>query len=218
MTLSDLPNLLSTFTVLIPLIIGYLYFFKIDSPARSLVIFISWSFVIDLKRWYIPSDYFMHLYFLYAFTEVTFFIWFINSLFPTKKGRPLLLIASLFSLAMWILCFVILQSGPGQNWYDSLFDSSTSAMLAIIAAYFLLQMTKDQEKLESQPRFWFLLGIFLYFFCSNFIFSFVSSDIVRRIWIIPITMNITTYLIFSVGLLQSIKRAKSSLATQVHDF
>ncbi|MEN9347361.1 MAG: hypothetical protein RLZZ77_872, partial [Bacteroidota bacterium] len=189
MTLSDLPNLLSTFTVLIPLIIGYLYFFKIDSPARSLVIFISWSFVIDLKRWYIPSDYFMHLYFLYAFTEVTFFIWFINSLFPTKKGRPLLLIASLFSLAMWILCFVILQSGPGQNWYDSLFDSSTSAMLAIIAAYFLLQMTKDQEKLESQPRFWFLLGIFLYFFCSNFIFSFVSSDIVRRIWIIPITMN-----------------------------
>jgi hypothetical protein len=160
----------------------------------------------------------MHLYFLYAFTEVTFFIWFINSLFPTKKGRPLLLIASLFSLAMWILCFVILQSGPGQNWYDSLFDSSTSAMLAIIAAYFLLQMTKDQEKLESQPRFWFLLGIFLYFFCSNFIFSFVSSDIVRRIWIIPITMNITTYLIFSVGLLQSIKRAKSGLATQVHDF
>lgn len=218
MTLSDLPNLLSTFTVLIPLVIGYLYFFKIDSPARSLVIFISWSFVIDLKRWYIPSDYFMHLYFLYAFTEVTFFIWFINSLFPTKKGRPLLLIASLFSLAMWILCFVILQSGPGQNWYDSLFDSSTSAMLAIIAAYFLLQMTKDQEKLESQPRFWFLLGIFLYFFCSNFIFSFVSSDIVRRIWIIPITMNITTYLIFSVGLLQSIKRAKSGLATQVHDF
>lgn len=217
MTWSDLPNLLSTFTVLIPLTIGYVYFFKLDSAIRSLVIFLSWSFVIDLKRWYIPSDYFMHLYFLYAFTEVTFFIWFINALFPTKKGRPLLLVASLIALVMWILCFIILQAGPGHNWYDSLFDSSTSALLAVIAAYFLLQMTKDSEKLESQPRFWFLIGIFLYFFCSNFIFSFVSSDIIRRIWIIPITMNIATYMIFSIGLLQTVK-AKRGLLSNKFDF
>jgi hypothetical protein len=43
----------------------------------------------------------------------------------------------------------------------------------------------------------------------------VSSDIIRRIWIIPITMNIATYLLFSVGLLQSVKKSKLTLTKDI---
>jgi hypothetical protein len=199
MTLNDLPNLLSTFTVLIPLVIAIAGFHKLNAIISKLMLFLTWSFIVDLKRWYIPSDYFMHLYFLYAITEIIFFLWFLDALFPAKRPRTYTLVATVASIVLWICCFVIFQKGPGNNWLDSLFDSCTSAMLAITAAYHLFHLTKEPDRMESQPRFWFALGVFLYFFCSNFIFSLVSFDIARHIWIIPITMNITTYFIFSIG-------------------
>lgn len=210
MSLNDLPNLLSTFSVLIPLTIALIGFHKLNYTVSKLMLLLTWSFIVDLKRWYIDSDYYMHLYFLYAITEIIFFLWFLDALFPAKRPRTYTLLATIASIVLWICCFVIFQKGPGNNWLDSLFDSCTSAMLAITAAYHLFNLTKEPERMETQPRFWFALGIFLYFFCSNFIFSMISFDIARHIWIIPITMNITTYLLFSVGFWIAIRGNRQS--------
>jgi hypothetical protein len=193
---------ISTYAILIPIIAGFITYRFSSRGIKFLLFFLIWGFVVDVPRNYIENKEFnVWAYNFYSLTEIIFMLWFLlkhsSGILLIKFIKGLLPVMFLF----WVTCIFLLQPHNSEIDYSALFDSTSAFIISFIAAFSLLEITKHSESLVILPAFWFLTGIFFYFFCANFIFGFLQTDFLNQIWFLHNIINIITYLIYTKAFL-----------------
>jgi hypothetical protein len=149
------------------------------------------------------QEYLLIAYNAYSFIEAIFFYWFIaialKSTLFLKISRALIWATSIFWVAFVILfpAFLFKEGTSSQ-----LFDTTYEIIAAFLSGFALLQLIEKEETVLSLPRFWILLGIFFYCFCTFFIMGFLNTLLAQKIWFLNNIINIITYGFYSIGLLK----------------
>ena len=132
----------------------------------------------------------------YSLLEALFLFWFLkhtSSSFYIKKISHIFL---LITLPVWIFTnYFLIESTQLSNLFDPYYEISS----AFLAGFSLLKLSENEYHLTRLPLFWFLVGIFIYCFCTFFISGFLSSRILEKIWFIHNIIAILTYILFSIG-------------------
>ncbi|MFN0031537.1 MAG: hypothetical protein ACKVOR_05205 [Flavobacteriales bacterium] len=193
------------------------YWKKLEKVQRWFGLFLVWGFVNDLKLVFVDdmlwSD---RILAFYVLTEIPFYGWFIFSMSKGIFPKRLQLWFYVLLLPFWVLCFFVLEDSTDNDFYSSIYDGVSAAFISCIAAWALVKMSEQPRwgqgiRLESSPRFWFLGGVFLYFFCSIFIFSIISREVSERAWIVHNVINLLAMLIYSVGFVLAGRGRKAQL-------
>lgn len=164
-------------------------------------LFLVWGFLIDIKYFYdftLPIN--PYLIALFSLSEVLFYIWFIREI--TREMQLPAWRNSLIVLACvtWIVSYgnvlFFSQSEP----QFALHDVFSAILFTFITSYALLQMTKSEVPLTHRYEFWLLLGIFMYFMPSVFIFSFITDiELREKIWFLHSFFDMTKNALFSMA-------------------
>ncbi|MFM9983872.1 MAG: hypothetical protein ACKVOK_01480 [Flavobacteriales bacterium] len=179
----------------------YFWNFKVLKGAQKWFgLFLIWGATVDIK-YYLPlSDEFHdNVYLVFVLTEVGFYLWFLGEMgkshIPKKMIQLLLIGLPIF----WYVTTFLLEDPHDNDIYTGLYDGVTAALLSSIAAFQIYKLTQSQSPLEKNPNFWFLSGIFFYFFCSVFIFSIMSKEVAEGAWMVHRVINAATMIIFAIG-------------------
>lgn len=205
--------LLGKLSVLIPIGLILLLHRSLERGIHLLGVFLAFSFVADMKK-YIPilKDYGDHVYGIYVLVEICFYVWFIFYMEENPAIRKWRTGIFLTILPLWFVSFsgvIVLSQDPIAN---SIFDVASCIVLILLSAYSLLRLTHSPEPLLTRSNFWFLLGIFIYFFFSCFLFAFIAKDFKQKFWYIHSFFDISKIILFTVGVfVASRSHAKKSL-------
>lgn len=205
-------SILSTFLILIPIAVGILNFNKTNELHQFFVFFLCYGFATDFAILLKANVFTQMNYAVYPIVEVVFYLFYIKRsslrISVNKWFAPLILICIV--TGMWMIfksAPYILSHQEKENflWAKTLSNSLYAIILSSLAADSILSLTKNRKSLVEICEFWFLLGIFQYFFCSQLIFNLIFTKVLHSIWNISIVFNILTYLIFTIGFLVTAK-------------
>jgi len=192
---------ISTYAILIPILTGLIVYRSSSKEIKFLLFFLIWGFIVDSPRDYILNQRFnIWAYNIYAFTETMFMLWFLEKC-SNKWLSDIIKVLFIIMFLLWFAYYFVFVFQIFELNYNDLFDSISAIIISSISAVCLLEMTKRSERITILPAFWFLSGIFFYFFCANFIFGFLQTDFVKQIWFIHNIINILTYFIFTKAFL-----------------
>jgi len=183
-------------------LVGLCCFTRLSGHARALTVFMIWGFLVDNKNIVADKGSHLTIYFYYVLSEVLFLLWFLHELIQGKKIRWLILALLVLVPACWMYCHTGDRSLPNQaTSLPQVFDLSSAGVIAFLSAYGLFSLTQRDGRLEANPEFWYLSGIFFYFMTGNFLFSFTEKTYVQSVWFIPRLIGIIYYLLLSIGFL-----------------
>ncbi|MCR9015515.1 hypothetical protein [Aquiflexum gelatinilyticum] len=189
-------QLISTFSVLFPLVIGLLYFQEIGSVFRYFIGFLIVGFAVDLAGWMfyiIENDCGNHVVrYAYNLFEPLFLIWFLMHLGSNSKLKFLLINAWMIVLPLWLISVFF-------NDFFSVYKTITQIFIAFISCFCILEVIEKDSKIMSSLAFWILFGIFFYNFCTFFFMSFVNTALGLDLWYLHNIVNVTTNLIYFFG-------------------
>lgn len=202
-TINYFFSVIGTFAALIPLLIGLLGYRYYTSVAKFFYFFIVFNFINDFfgyliytyvtqdKHWFNIQDAF------YILIESCLCLVYLAAVF-TKSSilhKPIL-----WSIILLIILWLQQYLTPELEFSHSLlFDSVRSLMISILSAYGLLLWVEKGEAVKTMHTFWFLAGLFFYFFCGTFLFLFFESEITKVIKPANSIINILAYISFSIG-------------------
>lgn len=204
-----------TFAALIPLLIGLIGFKYFDKQSKFFYFFIVFNFINDLSGYLIytyvtnQKDWFNIQDAFYILIESCLCLLFLAATYTktNKLYKPILWGVILLTI-LWIQQFIINENKFNQS---ILFDSVRSLMISILSAYGLLLWVEKGEAVKTMHPFWFLAGLFFYFFCGTFLFLFFESAITKVIKPANSIINILAYLSFAIGFLslnRSVRRTQ----------
>jgi hypothetical protein len=187
----------------IPLIIFFIVYKKLEKVQKYFGLFLFWGFLHDLKGLTIENSQIKdYLYVFYVLTEVSFYAWFLFRLGQefdlSKRLKPVFFI---LLVPFWIAAHFVFEDPGDNDIYSGLFDGITACVISSLSAYLIFRYTQKNEKLILLPEFWFLSGIFFYFFCNIFIFGIMSKEVAMKAWVIHRIINFTTMICYSVAFL-----------------
>lgn len=187
---------LSTYCTLIPLAAGFSRFKYLVMRHRFFLFYILFGFLIDVLKPAIPNDDIKKwMYHIYVLVETIFLIWFMGQISGGKRFQKILNASIFFFIAFWLISRFVIAEQPTD--YTPVFDMLCAIYISCIAAIILINMAQQFDTIIREPDFWFLTGTFIYFFCANFIFGLLGTDIYRKIWFIVNCLNVVAYLIFT---------------------
>lgn len=197
----------------IPLVIFLYKYRSLEKAHKYFGLFLFWGFLHDLKGLTIDNsqlkDYF---YVFYVLTEIAFYGWFLFNLAKDfnisdklKKSFFILLVP------FWVASHFILEDPGDGDIYSGLFDGITACFISSLAAFLIFKYTQKNIDLFKLPEFWFLSGMFFYFFCSIFIFGIMSKEVAQKAWLIHRIINLSTMICYAVAFLVVPKTNKSNL-------
>ena len=193
--------MISLYSVWIPVLAAWWHKDQLEKALRMLGLFLVWGFVIDIKYFYdFTQPIKPFLIALFSLSEVLFYLWFIRAItremqLPTWRN-PLMILACVTWIVSYGNVFFFSQSEP----QFALHDVFSAILFTFIASYALLQMTKSEVPLNQRYEFWLLLGIFMYFMPSVFIFSFVTDiELREKIWFLHCFFDMTKNAFFSMA-------------------
>ncbi|MEM6767609.1 MAG: hypothetical protein AAF655_21910 [Bacteroidota bacterium] len=213
MTLYELIIFVSSFSTIIPIVVGLinrkqldkerwwlmgLLFFALIIQSYSYGLFLQKSNNLFLLHFYIPVE-FIILLLIYS-------IW-----FDSKRTKTSFLIFGGLFLSLSVINSLFFQPLEGFNSY-----AATSAYIIFILlsiAYFiklLRDLNVETEavgiSLEKNPRFWINTGILIYFSSSLLIYA-VSNTLLKEnpemtqvFWGVHSLFNILHYILYAIGL------------------
>lgn len=200
-------QVISILTILIPICIGIVKIKKAESPIRLFLLFLVAGLSTEIIMFYLiysaRQEYLLIAYNIYSLIEAIFFYYFITAAFKSiillKIKRGLILVTSIFWGAFVILfpAFLFKEGTSSQ-----IFDTTYEIIAAFLSGFVLLQLIEKEETVLSSPRFWILIGIFFYCFCTFFIMGFLNTLLAQKIWFLNNIINIITYGFYSIGLLK----------------
>ncbi len=190
----------SSFAILIPVITGLWNYRRQGVNSKYFIYFLLAGFIADQLHPPIVGDFArVWVFNLYVLFEVVFLIWFIRRISKNIEAEKFYRAGIYIMIGFWLAAHFIFRKEI--HGFSSIFSSATAIIISCIAAYELLRITQREENLAALPEFWFLTGIFFYFFCANFLFGFLQSEILTKIWFLHNIINIITYLIYTKGFL-----------------
>lgn len=190
----------STFSVLAPLFLLLRNFKSYDLEIKALAFFLTIGFSVDVGTWYFyntqNSAVLFRIQNVYAFFEAGFLFWFLGRVAPFPQLR-------LFFLNSWVIFIplgVIRLMNP--DWFRW-FETFTQVVVAFTACFVILRLVEKTEDISRNLTVWILLGIFFYCFSTYFIVGLTS--LLPKVWFSHNLANITTNLIYSIGVIRSKK-------------
>lgn len=195
----------STFSVLLPVIVGLTQFRSLDQKIRLFIIFLVIGFAADLSGWYFyltkNGAYNLIVRHAYDLFESVFLIWLITRISDNKFLR---------ASFRWLLPLIVV--GWLWRFYDleamSFFKTPVQVLTAFAASHCILSLIEKEANIRSLISFWILLGIFFYCFSTFFIMGLLSTRL-SRAWAIHNFINIITNMIYFAGLLISAKTERT---------
>ena len=198
---------LSTYTTLIPLAAGFSRFNRLIQRHRFFLFYILYGFLSDVFKPSMGSEEMKKwMYHVFVLVETTFLIWFMSQVTEKIILKKILVASIFFFIAFWFITrfFIAAESTA----YSPMFDMLCAVYISSMAAILLINMAQRHDEILTEPDFWFLTGTFIYFFCANFIFGLLGTDIYQKIWFIVNCLNVISYLIFTKAFLTA---ARTSL-------
>ncbi len=210
---ADLPNLISTYSILIPIFIGVLSYKKANNLFRLFLFFLVIGFLTDFiisifkERNDIPNGFL--LFNIYSFIEFFFFSFILYKNFKTLSLKRFALIVLICSLPFWIVTHFYRMSFPDGLFVSSApFETGSAAIISVLSAIMLLQIVETENDMFRFPNFWLFTGSFLYFFCSALIFTFfeVEFSFLNKIWRLTLIFNVVQYAFYAVAFIKIWKK------------
>jgi len=202
-------QLISTFSVVLPLAVGFFKFTKADRIVRIFIIFLLINLVSDLSGWYfyLTRDGTSNLYVrhIFDFIESVFFFWLLSRLIPSQLAKKFFFLSIFVLIPFWGLRFLYLDA-------MAIYMSTVQVFVAFGACFSLLQLVEAKTEVTEQLIFWILLGVFFYCFCSFFFMGIVVSKL-GKIWYAHNVVNTLTNAIYFIGFLKA-KNFKASLTNR----
>ncbi|MEO5572739.1 MAG: hypothetical protein ABIT08_11435 [Bacteroidia bacterium] len=180
----------------VPVIAGIVFYKKEKTKYRLFMFYLLYGFLTDTVKPFLTSDVMNRIInHIYSLIETPFLLWFIGQGITNKKIKALVLPAMILSVLLWFYCHFIHETSALK--FSALYDNVSCLLVAAAAAYSLLIMTHDETNIAALPDFWFLTGIFFYFFIAGFLFNFIESDLLKRVWFIHNIISILSLLILT---------------------
>ena len=199
----------STFSILIPILFCLrVVMRKAEKHLQLFLLFLILGFITDLLGWisYKASVEGMMLtiidmlYQIYPAIEAICFFWVIGYF----SNRKLIQAISKYSLWLTIPAWLLVKLLIGDQVRIAeinvdVFPAIYRIVCSFLSSFVLLELIEDGEtKLHEQYPFWILSAILFYCF-STFFVLFLGKEYGEKLWYLHNTMNIITYLFYSVG-------------------
>lgn len=170
---------------------------------RLFLFFLIYGFLTDFVVGNIGIS--LHLRFImfnvYSLVESLFFLWVIIYLrlgpMITKVARIVFILLPF----LWIYSHQNILKPYDENAYRGIYDGVYTAIIAVLSGFGLLKFSERNNALHQTPDFWFLVVIFFNCFCVFFIKNLLEASFIEKIWFVPNIINITSYLLLSIGYL-----------------
>lgn len=200
--LTTITQLISVWGITVPLAIGAARFLRAGIEFRLFTLFLFVGFCTDVSMWLLlqasQTEYLRYILSLYSLVEAMFFFWFVRHHLTSKYLRRTVTILSVVTPFIWlglIIRLIVNNLSPGP-FFDPFYEIGTS----FLAGLALLNLVEQHQSVSTSPRFWILLAIFFYCFCTFFLMSLLYSQLSHKIWFMNHVINISTYILYSVGL------------------
>jgi len=194
----------SIFSVLIPLILGMIYYKRLDRNSRIVVILLAFATIPQLGV-FLPSM--LVFYNIYTILESAIwgYLFYKNSRNKTIRRVIVIIIISLVILSVYIFSI----SGIATRFFTE-FVCLNSLLQVFWVLSFVYERYKREEikAVEKEPIFWFCLGLLVYAPATYFRFAFYDliGDKDYAVNIIHHLLNTAMYLIFSLGIIANVIR------------
>lgn len=196
----------------IPVIAGIIVFKNAKTKYRLFLFYLLLGFLIDLPKAFITSDHLLRwMNNIYSLIETPLLLWFIGQCISNKTIKAYVFPAMLLTVIFWFYCHFIHESSVLN--YSMLLDVTTSVLISAAAAYALLLMTQEETNITALPDFWFMAGLFFYFFIAGFLFSFLESELLKKIWFIHNILSMLAFLVFVKAFL-TVNKKESVISNQ----
>ena len=203
---------LSTVCILLPIAAGFMRISNSSLRHRLFLAYLIYGFLNDFLKPFIDSEVTgQWMYHIFVLVETVFLLWYMSRIAKNSLIRKILAVSSVVFLAFWLVNRFILE--PGSTGYSPVYDMVSAIFVSCAAAYILITMAQQSDSVLDEPDFWFIAGTFLYFFCANFIFGLLGTDIYRSIWFIVNCLNIVVYVIFTKAFFSIRKPTKDLLVS-----
>ncbi len=175
MNVSDILTEFSKFSSFLPVIVGFMYFNKINKPFKRLVYFFCLSvffeyFVTEFKKVYGTNVPLLHL-----FTPIEFcmFIWVFWKYFDKSIFVYLAIIVPFVGIALLDAFYI------NGIYSHNIVARPTESIILMIASfyYFYLNLTNHNKTtlIYREAMFWFSTGILIYFAINFYMFLMISQ-------------------------------------------
>ncbi len=192
-------QVISTLSVVFPLISGVRGWKAREWPLRLFVLFLMIGFFIDLVGWYSylnkGASLNLKVRYGYILLEAIFLFWYVSRFFPAKNLRSSFAHAWLVLVPFWV----------GSIYFDigmSVFETTSEVLIAFASSFCMLSMIEKQEHVEHSTEFILLLGVFFFCFCTFFFTSLLASQLGLKVWYVHNIINVMTNLIYGWALLK----------------
>ncbi|MBK0379162.1 hypothetical protein [Mucilaginibacter segetis] len=190
-------------STLIPIVAGLLYYKKINTPLRTLLVYLIASFIINVAGIILADHHINNLPLLHFYTIieiVAIMLYYLKAFGPGKIHKWIKGIMILFPL-LCIVNFCFFQSIYEFNTYTRPLEALI--IILITGCYFTIQHDLKNSALITRSGRLVAAGFMIYF-CSS-LFQFIFSNIVSQkasgdiklfIWDIHATFVLIMYLLF----------------------
>jgi len=209
MSLSYLILQLSIWSVVLPLVAGFLFFKSLDEPSRILFYVVILATIPQLLT--VQMIHTKDLNVVYnAYTLIEFPL--IYFLLGNKFQRKFFRYASktIVILFFTLSALLIARFGLRDKFLNELVCAANTAYLAWIFMLILENVLNDQKLMNPRlPIFWFISGLLLYTPCTILIFAFTyyigksTTPFIHNLWSIQGVFNTIMYVFFAIGFYKS---------------
>lgn len=191
-----LLKIFSTFSVLLPLLLGIGLGMHRHRPYPLFLVFLFFGFLIDLTGWYmfITNNTQWNWYYRYAYglVEPLFYFWWIGYF---SQSGVVVKSTKIFMFLSFMFWLVIIFYQPAFSSYYIF----TSVALAFFAGFLVLEIIENKKSSRLPLSFWIAFGIFFYFLCTFFVKGLINEQASTELWFIQNVVNITTNIIYALG-------------------
>jgi hypothetical protein len=134
---------------------------------------------------------------VYELFETIFLFWFLGKISSYSRIKAFLVNAWVVLTPFWAMRFY------DPNWIGW-FKIVTQLAIAFTSCFLILKMVEKKEDFSRNLVVWILLGVFFYCFCTYFILGTLVL-VIANTWFSHNLVNITTNLIYCIGIIRSRK-------------
>lgn len=198
--MSDTLSDISAYSILIPIVVGLLYFRQFDKNAMIMFLLILLAGIPQLFSAVLHDPRYdafrIALYNVYSLADplVWALLFFRN--IRNEKLKKLVAAIPVVQISLWV--YLLIARGIQTSLFIEMICLTSVIQVLWIAVFFYEQYSSnDVSRIETKPLFWFCLGVLIYAPTSYFLFVFYEQR--DSIWIIHSVVNILMYCVISVG-------------------
>lgn len=197
---------ISTFSFLIPFILGLIYYRKLKAAERVILIILLIVFVTEIINSITASKGINNLIVgrIYSLFEFYLLLYFYTLFFQTNSFRKLSWILALIFPVLALLDYLKLN---GESKSDS-FAATSEGLIFIsfsLAAFYRIMKYVLYDDILNAPFFWINTAYLTYFAGTLFMFAFFNmilknqEQYLYQVYLINVAMNFICYILIAIG-------------------